>query len=223
MLSGCAWNISGNYRGDKLYRAIRRKTMTDQPELASVAFLPDTPLSVASRDWSDANCRSVARQSCNAAEDRVELPASSAAPTQSNRISQDAIREILNNHSLITGKKMWGFGTGDCVASSPCVAEGTVYVGSNDNKLYAIDFRTGHKKWEFKTGNYVESSPRVVDGIAYVGSDDRSLYAIQIPGSPKGTMTEFEKQHDENKPGVEKVDDRWVDIDGVKLPIHRNP
>ena len=37
------------------------------------------------------------------------------------------------------GDEQWNFETGDSVYSSPTVVDGTVYVGSNDGHLYAID------------------------------------------------------------------------------------
>jgi hypothetical protein len=67
------------------------------------------------------------------------------------------------------------------VKSSPAVgADGTVYVGSNDNNLYAID-AYGNQKWAsaFITGGDVFSSPVVgSDGTVYVGSNDHKLYAV---------------------------------------------
>ena len=40
--------------------------------------------------------------------------------------------------------------------SSPAIgSDGTVYVGSNDKKLYAINGQTGAKLWEFETGHQV--------------------------------------------------------------------
>ena len=38
-----------------------------------------------------------------------------------------------------TGQKLWSYTTGDDGHSSPAVANGEVYVGSNDGKLYAFD------------------------------------------------------------------------------------
>ena len=64
--------------------------------------------------------------------------------------------------------------------SSPAIgSDGTVYVGSNDWKLYAINGKTGVKLWEFETGGSVVSSPAIgSDGTVYVGSHDTKLYAI---------------------------------------------
>ena len=70
------------------------------------------------------------------------------------------------------------------MSSSPAIgSEGTVYVGSNDKKLYAINGRSGVKLWEFETGDSeygVRSSPAIgSDGTVYVGSYDKKLYAIK--------------------------------------------
>ena len=76
---------------------------------------------------------------------------------------------------------LWEFETGDGVYSSPAIgSDGTVYVGSMDNMLYAINGKTGVKLWEFKTGSGVHSSPAIgSDGTVYVGSYDNKLYAIK--------------------------------------------
>ena len=37
-----------------------------------------------------------------------------------------------------TGALLWKYTTGVCVASSPAVADGVVYVGSRDHNLYAF-------------------------------------------------------------------------------------
>ena len=47
-------------------------------------------------------------------------------------------------------KVKWKFHTGGSVTSSPAVVGDTVYVGSNDNNLYALDLETGALKWKFK-------------------------------------------------------------------------
>ncbi len=82
--------------------------------------------------------------------------------------------------------KKWAFKIGDWVSSSPTIGtDGTIYVGSRDDNLYAIN-PNGSKKWAFKTANGVYSSPAIgSDGTIYVGSDDNYLYAINPDGSKK--------------------------------------
>jgi outer membrane protein assembly factor BamB len=77
-----------------------------------------------------------------------------------------------------TSSLRWRYRTGDWVISSPAVAEGIVFVGSFDNKVYALDELTGAQIWNFITGDKVESSPAVVDGIVFVGSHDGNIYAL---------------------------------------------
>jgi hypothetical protein len=77
-----------------------------------------------------------------------------------------------------TGEQEWAFDTSDWVNSSPTVVDGTVFVGSNDDNLYAVDAATGDQEWVFETGDPVYSSPTVVDGTVFVGSTDNNLYAV---------------------------------------------
>ena len=90
------------------------------------------------------------------------------------------------------GTVLWEFETGGEVHSSPAIgSDGTIYVGSNDNKLYAINGKTGVKLWEFVTGQDVYSSPAIgSDGTVYVGSNDKNLYALH--GQTGVKLWEFE-------------------------------
>jgi len=89
------------------------------------------------------------------------------------------------------GTHEWTFETGDVVRSSPTVVDGTVFVGSHDDNLYAIDAETGEEEWAFETGDEVESSPMVVDGTVFVGSRDGNLYAVNagVAGSSEGSRS----------------------------------
>lgn len=68
--------------------------------------------------------------------------------------------------------------------SSPTIGpDGTVYVGSMDSKLYAIDIN-GDLRWTHNTDGFIYSSPAVSpDGKIYVCSQDGTLYALGQDGS----------------------------------------
>lgn len=83
-----------------------------------------------------------------------------------------------SNDVLPQGKLKWVFPTGGAIHSSVAVANGTIYFGSQDHKLYALDAETGTKRWEFETGSWVNSSPAVANGVVYFGSNDSNLYAL---------------------------------------------
>lgn len=72
---------------------------------------------------------------------------------------------------------------GKIESSAALDKHGTVYIGSDDHDLYAID-RDGIEKWVFTAGDLVFSSPAVgADGTIYVGSNDRGLCAIAPDGA----------------------------------------
>jgi outer membrane protein assembly factor BamB len=64
--------------------------------------------------------------------------------------------------------------------SSPAVVADTVYVGSSDHNLYALDRASGTVRWKFETGSRVTSlsPPMAVDNVDYFGSTDGNLYAL---------------------------------------------
>ena len=87
---------------------------------------------------------------------------------------QPFLKEVDNNADRL----LWTFETGDKITwSSPAIGtDGTVYIGSYDYKVYALNGKTGAKKWEYKTGAEVESPPAIgTDGTVYFGSSDHMV------------------------------------------------
>jgi outer membrane protein assembly factor BamB len=66
----------------------------------------------------------------------------------------------------------------DVFLSSPVVAGGSVYFGSGDGHVYALDAATGALNWKFRTGDVVHASPAYADGVVYFGSWDSYFYAV---------------------------------------------
>lgn len=64
--------------------------------------------------------------------------------------------------------------------SSPAVADGTVYVGAADERVYALDADSGEQQWAFWTWNNVTGAPVVTPDTVYVGSDDSVVYALAV-------------------------------------------
>ena len=62
--------------------------------------------------------------------------------------------------------------------SSAVVSEGITYVGSLDDKIYALNAADGKLVWSYLTGGEISSSPAVFNGIVYVGSSDDKVYAL---------------------------------------------
>jgi|SRR5579884_33192 len=72
----------------------------------------------------------------------------------------------------------WRFHTKARIVSSPAVAGGVVYIGSNDGNLYAVRAADGSPVWTFATKGAVSSSPAVSNGMVFVSSLDGNVYGI---------------------------------------------
>ncbi|MFQ5885451.1 MAG: PQQ-binding-like beta-propeller repeat protein, partial [Thermoplasmata archaeon] len=88
--------------------------------------------------------------------------------------SNGAIKWTVN-----TGNSNWGDGTAT-------VADGKVFIGGSDRKMYAIEQDTGNVLWTFQTqssggANYgLYAAPAVWNGHAYVAACDGWVYQIMI-------------------------------------------
>jgi ribosomal protein L4 len=58
------------------------------------------------------------------------------------------------------------------VDSSPAIAGGRVFVGSNDGRVYGLDLASGKKVWEYEAASPVTSSPAVAKGKVVVATAD---------------------------------------------------
>lgn len=69
-----------------------------------------------------------------------------------------------------TGDEVWQFERETSTFTSATVVDGTVYVGSKDDKIYAIDATSGEERWQ--TTLPIQSTPVVAAGVIYVGVTD---------------------------------------------------
>ena len=77
------------------------------------------------------------------------------------------------------GKVNWVFPTKGWVESSPAVSNGIVYVGADDDNVYALNATNGKEIWQWATGGNVISSPAIgPDGTVYAASQDGKIYAF---------------------------------------------
>ena len=87
----------------------------------------------------------------------------------------------LPGNSASEGRLNWNNITKGAVFSSPAALDGTVYVGSYDHNVYALNATNGTKVLSYTTGGPVWSSPTVANEIVYAGSDDHNVYALGKP------------------------------------------
>lgn len=74
---------------------------------------------------------------------------------------------------------LWDFSTKGGIYSSPVVDDNTLYIGSNDSCLYALDKENGNLKWKYKTSGEIKSKPLLHNGSVIFNSTDGFIYSIE--------------------------------------------
>jgi outer membrane protein assembly factor BamB len=70
------------------------------------------------------------------------------------------------------------YGLWDYYLSSPAVDNNTVYWGSGDGHLYAVDAASGELRWKYDTGDIVHASPVIYEDKVYFGGFDGRMHAV---------------------------------------------
>jgi outer membrane protein assembly factor BamB/tRNA A-37 threonylcarbamoyl transferase component Bud32 len=75
-------------------------------------------------------------------------------------------------------KPLWTFKCEDEIRSTPTIFQGSLFVGSYDNNLYALNAADGKFQWKYPTEGGVVSRPAVADGNVFFGSEDKRLHVV---------------------------------------------
>jgi outer membrane protein assembly factor BamB len=106
-----------------------------------------------------------------------KFPFYSSAAVTDSRVIVGGRDKFVHGLSL-AGKGVWTFMTRARVESSPAVADGRVFVGSNDGRFYVLNAVNGAKLWEFNAGAPLSASPAIAKGKIVIGSQDGRLYCF---------------------------------------------
>jgi outer membrane protein assembly factor BamB len=71
------------------------------------------------------------------------------------------------------------------VISSPSVANGYVFAGSNEGAVYCLNSSNGELVWYYPTGSDVASSPAIDNGRVYIGAYNGNVYALNATNGAK--------------------------------------
>jgi len=105
------------------------------------------------------------------------FPFYSSAAVTNDRVVLGGRDKMVHGLSL-AGKGLWTFATRARVESSPAIAGGRVFVGSNDGRFYVLNAANGAKLWEYDAGAPLSASPAIANGRIVIGSQDGRLYCF---------------------------------------------
>ena len=106
-----------------------------------------------------------------------KFPFYSSAAVTASRIVLGGRDKMVHGLTL-NGQSAWTFTTRARVESSPAIAGGRVFIGSNDGRFYVLNVNTGAKLWEFNAGAPLSASPAIANGRIVIGSQDGRLYCF---------------------------------------------
>lgn len=111
----------------------------------------------------------------------------------SGTISQDW--PIFRGNSLQTGVAgsslpdkltiRWKFKTKDSIEGTAAIVNGTVFVGSMDGNLYALDLASGKEKWRYKAAGPIKGGPSVHGDQVFVGDVDGIFHCVDVTNGKK--------------------------------------
>lgn len=87
-------------------------------------------------------------------------------------------------------KALWTFKCEDEIRGTPSIFQGTLYMGSYDNNLYALNAADGKFQWKYPTDGGVVSRPAIADGNIFFGSEDKRMHVVSVR-SGKVTWTYY--------------------------------
>ena len=88
---------------------------------------------------------------------------------------------------------LWKFKTGGPLYASPVIANGVLYIGSTDGKLYALDAKRWGIKWVFDAGDAIRYSAAVLGDRVYFSARNNKVYALDAKTGEK--LWEFKSKN----------------------------
>ncbi|MEW6406572.1 MAG: PQQ-binding-like beta-propeller repeat protein, partial [Chloroflexota bacterium] len=91
------------------------------------------------------------------------------------------LKPAEDGSSTLVSEPVWSLDLGAAVVADPVLAEGILYTGTIDGKLYAIDLASQAILWSFDGNGALASiwgSPVVTANAVFVGDEDGNIFAV---------------------------------------------
>lgn len=81
----------------------------------------------------------------------------------------------------MNGQQLWKQDLGGTIVGRPALSEdGTLYVGTFNNEVLAVNSQNGHIEWRAATQGWVWGSPALAEGMVLAGDLEGQLYAFDV-------------------------------------------
>lgn len=79
-----------------------------------------------------------------------------------------------------TGERRWSFQTKGWIGAAPVIAEGKVFIPSQDKHLYCVNLSDGKELWKYSAPRWLASSPAVHQGKVYLPVHRAQLHELEL-------------------------------------------
>lgn len=112
---------------------------------------------------------------------------------------------------------LWKFKTGGPLYASPVIANGILYIGSTDGKLYALDAKQWGIKWVFDAGDAIRYSATVLGDRVYFNARNNKVYALDTKTGEK--LWEFKSKNWMDAPPVVAANKVYIGVFPSKIHV----
>jgi len=108
---------------------------------------------------------------------RPEEPGGPAVDARSGIVVAGARDGVLRAF-YADGEAVWTFAARGAFGAAPLLHDGTVFAGSSDGTLYALDLFTGKERWRYAVGEETGAPPLAVKGLVVVATHQDAVLAV---------------------------------------------
>src|SRR4051812_26438673 len=89
---------------------------------------------------------------------------------------------------------LWKYETGNAIEGTAAIVQDTVYIGSGDEFLYALNLADGKPKWKYKAGAPIKVGVAVNGGLVYAGDEDGKFHCVDGTSGEKKWVFDTEAE-----------------------------
>lgn len=107
----------------------------------------------------------------------------------------------LVKNDILNPKIKWRFKTQGAIRGTPLISDNTIYFGSSDGFIYALNKQEGNLIWKYKTNGAIVSAPIILGSSLFISSRDNYLYALNIKNGSLNWKFKMQKNITDNHGG----------------------
>ncbi|MBF0197124.1 MAG: PQQ-like beta-propeller repeat protein, partial [Planctomycetes bacterium] len=111
---------------------------------------------------------------------------------------------IFRNNQALTGRvaadfpprliPQWTYQCKGDIQSSPIIAENIIFIGCENENLYALDLFTGQNVWQFESDDMISAPPLYLSANIIFGSESGSLYSLEAKSGKTNWVQRFDSK-----------------------------